>query len=199
MRQNFCTWDRMEGAGSCFCDLEWPQGHCSSQTEKHTVQETTPGLTHSLSGMSAHLRMRLREYWWPLRKFPSDWGMLDARGLGAHMHSIPPAPQTVTGNNVLKNNIVPDPVSLSHCMQRVSTHRGRTQNMQAHELLVGHMRLHNFQGLRLSIVVGLGVFKNKPPGLILGLFPDTVGSKFQRLWMHSSAHSDPKEVHFIIM
>lgn len=66
--------------------------------------------------------------------------------------------------------------------------------MQAHELLVEHMRLHNFQGG----VVGLGVFRNQPPGLMFGLFPDTVGSKFQKHWMHSSAHSDPKEVPFII-
>lgn len=71
--------------------------------------------------------------------------------------------------------------------------------MQAHELLVGHMRLHNFQGLRPSIVVGLGVFRNQPPGLMFGPFPDTVGLKFQRHWTHSSACSNPKEVHLIIM
>lgn len=67
--------------------------------------------------------------------------------------------------------------------------------MQAHELLVGHMRLHNFQG----IVVGLGVFRNQPPGLMFGPFPDTVGLKFQRHWTHSSACSNPKEVHLAIM
>jgi hypothetical protein len=66
--------------------------------------------------------------------------------------------------------------------------------MQAHELLVGHMRLHNFQGLRPSVVVGLGVFRNEPPGLMFGPFPDTVGLKFQRHWTHSSARSNPKEV-----
>lgn len=48
--------------------------------------------------------------------------------------------------------------------------------MQAHELLVGHMRLHKFQGLRLSAVGLFGVrFKDQPPGLMFGLFPATVG------------------------
>lgn len=109
----------------------------------------------------------------------------------------PPHPQPVTGNNVLKTNIVPGPVSLSHCIQGVPAHRERTQNMQAHELLVGHMRLHNSRGLHLNVVAGLGVFKNQPPGLIFGLFPDTVGSEFQRHWLHSSAHSDRKEILFM--
>lgn len=93
-----------------------------------------------------------------------------------------------------KNNIVPGPVSLSHFVQGV-----RAQNMRAHELLVGRMRLHNIQNLCLSAVARLGVFRNQPPGLMLGLFPSIVGSKFRREPMHSSAHTDPREAHLTIV
>lgn len=71
--------------------------------------------------------------------------------------------------------------------------------MQANELLVGHMRLHNSQGLHRSLVGWTWCVKKSASRS--GVWPISrhCGLKIPKaLDAYSSAHSDPKEVDSVL-